>query len=75
MDCRLDDGWSSNSSFSAISIDRRLWELMEDAVDLDAACKEQPGVFLFVAHKSTAKRDALQIGRRSATKFELCPSP
>lgn len=40
-DCRFDDRCSSTSSSSAISINRRLRELVEDAVDPDAACKEQ----------------------------------
>lgn len=39
-DCRLGDRWSSSSS-SAISPSRRLRELTDDAVDPDAACKEQ----------------------------------
>lgn len=40
-DRRFDDRCSSTSSSSAISTNRRRRELVEDAVDPDAACKEQ----------------------------------
>lgn len=53
MDCRFDERCSSTSSSSAISINRRLRELVEDAVDPDAACNEQAAES-FVSFNSAA---------------------